>query len=516
MTTVTSANNPVWLFGVARVCPIIQPFCSNSEKISFQHWSWDTDVANAHTGSGSVKISVDKAWAEDYPISFSSRLAMKNDQYISVEAGKTYNISFWAKTSEMTGSGQVVIVQKDINKKNVAGTGAWINSASFNQGTRDWKRYFISLKASESTKYLELSSRILAGGYGTFWLDDFEIRRMDGALTNIIRTPSTDIQITSADGQTLYNEGSDYSVIDGEFNANTVADGVTYRFYPLNTPTQIELIPGGLISSEEPVLVKYDMALQLTKNAGTGLNGKAVYSVNESTTYKDSVCPYIENMMAELPSDYIFYMGSEVRGINRDSRNGAMENHELVAKNINEIYACAKNANPDVRIIIWDDMFNPWNNGDNVNYQALYGGKKGATEPKNTLLGRVTDLIPRIDLIPAAWFYDAGDAKQILKNTPSYFQNLGFEWLAAPSYNGMNIQEWVSVIKDQPMNIGIIDTTWFNYEGLFKASNHIWNNNQNTIDVSEENKKGAVTGITSYSELSTQGYTYVKKMRLNK
>ena len=118
-------------------------------------------------------------------------------------------------------------------------------------------------------------------------------------------------------------------------------------------------------------------------------------------------------------------------------------------------------------------------------YQFVYGGESGASEPINSQSPRVTDLIPRADLIPTLWYYWPGDPKGILKNSPAYFDNLGFEWIASPSFNGMNIQEWAAVIADRPMNLGLIDTSWWGYSGLQKTANHVWNNHQTTIVLPE-------------------------------
>jgi hypothetical protein len=191
-------------------------------------------------------------------------------------------------------------------------------------------------------------------------------------------------------------------------------------------------------------------------------------------------------MMTEFPSDYVFYQGvDEIRGINRDSRNANMENYELIAKDINNVYQCVKQKNPNAHMILWSDMFNPWNLGNDELYQFGYGGASGASEPIDSASPRVTDLIPRTDLIPALWYYWAGDRRGILENSPAYFDSKGFEWIAAPSFNGMNIQEWSTAIADRPMNLGLIHTTWWGYSGIDKTANHVWNNKQLTVILPE-------------------------------
>jgi hypothetical protein len=486
----TSDDSPGWYFGSRLLCPAGQHVCSNPEKTSFQHWEWITDPLpggnNTHSGAGAVKCTVSQFYPEDYPTEFGSSLRIRDSEFIPVEGGKTYTVSFWAKGDGITGgSPQVLIYQQDSTGKAVAGTSPGVNAANLRTGTYDWTQYFVSLRTATNTSQLTIKSYFRPGAYGSFTLDDFEIRRMDGALTNVIRTATSEIVIKSADGLNTYEEGSDYEIIDGELNNGTFLNGIRYSFYPLSEPTRVELLPGSNISPGESVKLQYDFALKLRGSANNSYWQRS-YSINEATTYTSHVCPYIEDIMSELPSDYVFYRGAdEIRGINRDSRNGSMENYELIAKDINNVYECVKQKNPHARMFIWNDMFDPWANGNDEYYQFAYGGKSGRSEPIDSESPRVTDLIPRQDLIPALWHYWPGDRRGQLRNSTAYFDNIGFEWIAAPSFNGMNIQEWAAAIADRPMNLGLIDTTWWGYSGLQKTANHVWNNQQVTFPAIE-------------------------------
>jgi hypothetical protein len=488
VTILTADETPGWYFEPRLLCPAGQPFCSSAEKISYQQWEWITSATpaddNTHSGAGAVKCTVSQSYADDHPADYSSTILLRNDQFIPVDGGKTYTVSFWAKAEGIIDAGpQVWVFQQDAAGQTVAGTKSSINSAILRTGSYDWTQYFVSLRTAESTSQLTLKARLRPGGYGTFTLDDFEVRRMDGALTNVIRSGSSNIIIRSVDDSVTYQEGNDYQVIDGEFSSDTFLNNVRYSFYPLNESTRIELLPGSSILADETVKLQYDFALKLKGSSNIGF-WQRNYSVNEAITYDAYVCPYIEEMMAEFPSDYVFYRGvDEIRGINRDSRNASMENYELIAKDINTVFACVKQQNPNARMFLWSDMFNPWNLGNEEFYQFQYGGRLGATEPINSANPRVTHLIPRADLIPALWYYWPGDRKGILANSPDYFDDAGFEWVAAPSFNGMNIQEWSTVIADRPMNLGLIGTSWWGYSGLQKTANHVWNNTQVTIVV---------------------------------
>ena len=515
VTVWMSDYNPGWYFTTKLLCPVGLPFCSSNEKIEYQQWEWTTNVvptdSNTHSGIGAVKLSVSQSWADDYPGEFSTTLQMRDDKYIPVEGGKTYTISFWGKADGVEGAiPQVTISQHDANKILVAGTSPSVNTALLDGKSYDWRQYFVSINTAINTRFLSIYSRLRPGGYGAIWLDDFEVRRMDGALTNIVRTGDSDIVIKSADGQITYMEGIDYKVVNGVFKSNTLVNNQGYRFYPLNTPTQIELIDTGRIIPGQQLMLDYDFAVKLSNNASS--NWASTYSINDARTYTSYVCPYIESLLRDFPSDYVFYMGAdEIRGINRDSRNGTMENYELIAKDITNVYNCVKQVNAGARMFIWDDMFNPWSNGNNEYYQSVYGGKTGASEPKDLGKPRVTDRIPKTDLIPDVWSYEAGDPKGILSSSPAYFENLGFEWVASPHFNSMNIQEWAHVIADRPMNLGMIHTTWNSYDSVNETANHVWNNTQITAMVPDLDADGVLDtsdnclNIANTSQVNTDG-----------
>jgi uncharacterized repeat protein (TIGR01451 family) len=476
-------------------------YLQNNSNNPTNSWAWAP--GEGRNGSNAMKMVVTEQYAGDNPNVFYGQLSQT--LYIPVEGGKTYTLSFWVKTQGVGGLRlpQITVVQYQQNKNDKSpGTNESITTDIIPTGTQDWTQHFLSIKTVPETAFLSIYARTGMGGYGTMYLDDFELRRMDGALTNVLRTASTGIRVTSIDGTTVYTNGVDYAADYGALDYYQVINGVGYSFYPLAIPnydpvTRVRLLPGGAIDPLQQVNIDYDFGLCLV-NGSTACR-KHTYSINDSWTYPNVVFPYMDKML-NLCSGYdangvcrplrtAFYPIDELWGVlNRDSRNGHMANYQLFATDINTIYEHVKSRS--LRLLFWDDMVNPWHNGNDPNLQHWTGGQVGATEPQDLTLPRTTALLPRTDLIPVVWQYDVADTQSIRANAPGYFEGAacdatGFEWVAAPFNKSDNVRAWADVIRNRPpgcnKNLGMIVTTWnYDYSGIDSTADYAWNLDQVT------------------------------------
>jgi hypothetical protein len=236
-------------------------------------------------------------------------------------------------------------------------------------------------------------------------------------------------------------------------------------------------LPSGAIDPSSVVNIDYDFAVMPV----TGAFRNPHYSVNDPWTYGRHVFPYLEEMIGTLRPVYTVYAGvSEIRGINRDSRNDGLENYELVADDLNRVYGRLKKIDPGLQIFLWDDMMNPWHSGDKEFVQSENGGGAiGATEPLNLSLPRVTDFIPRADLIQWSWWYSE-DTRGKIENSPDYFEGKSFPWLASPEDELANILEWAAACRGRPGCLGMIDWAAATQDGIEPLADYSWNTN--TID----------------------------------
>jgi hypothetical protein len=272
---------------------------------------------------------------------------------------------------------------------------------------------------------------------------------MDGALVNVIRANESDITVKAKDGNLIYEEGKDYRIIDGKME------------YPYNSnhrSFQIARIPSGRISEGEKVLVSYDYVIRMAPFAPWSVP----YCPFEPETYK-IMSEALEKIIETLQPKYISIGHDEIRGLNRDSRckKRNLSNAEILAYDINKLYEIIKELDPEVKILMWDDMLNPWHNGGDENYQIPFGGSKGKTAP-------AINIIPE-DIILMCWWYDSEDWLNKMKNSPAYFKSKGFDYLVAGWKDKENIKSWMEIARDRDDCIGIIITNWDGLEENLEA-----------------------------------------------
>ncbi len=266
-------------------------------------------------------------------------------------------------------------------------------------------------------------------------------------LINIIRTKESDILITSLDKRKIYQENIDYKIIEGD---------MSYPYSIDAKPSKILRVPSGSIKNAETALVSYDYVVRKCSFAKWSIP----YCPSSQRTYKimDSA---IKETIETFEPNYIDIGHDEIRGMNRDSRclERNLTNDQLLAEDINRLYSIAKAYDPDIKLLMWSDMLNPWHNGGDENYQVQFGGKKGKT-------ALAIDFIPK-DIIILLWCAN----EENIKNAPAYFKSKGFTYWV----NGI---KWLQSMKSKSECVGIMVATWHGWaeslEDIKKAAEAAW------------------------------------------
>lgn len=264
-------------------------------------------------------------------------------------------------------------------------------------------------------------------------------------LVNVIRDGEDEIVIKSKDRRKTYSEGKDYKVIDGQ---------VSFPFRSNNTPTQIARIADSQIEDDEEVLVSYTYFEN--KPAFNFPDSTITYCPSAKRTY-EIMSKTIKNVIEVLKPAYISIGHDEIRGINRDNRcrKRNLSNAGLLADDINKLYDICKSADPDVNVLMWNDMLNPYYNGGNADFEVQYEGLSGETYP-------AIDMIPNdIILMTAAY----GSDKDFCMKSSDFFDSKQFKYFVAGWNNKQNILEWAELAKNRRNCLGIIETTWYDWEG---------------------------------------------------
>ncbi|RKX92841.1 MAG: hypothetical protein DRP84_09365, partial [Spirochaetes bacterium] len=341
-----------------------------------------------------------------------------------------------------------------------------------------WKRHVFNFVTQPNCTCIHIAPSII-NGKGTAWFDDIELKRMNGSLVNVIRTETSDINITNLDKTITYREGIDYKIIDGDMRYCDYGKGDAYPYdFTNRAPSKIKRLEGGRIADGETVLVSYDFVLQFNP-----FPWKCTYCPCEQRTYEILFESLGALVKSPLVTDYIVIGDTEVFGMNRDSRclKADKTNAELLADDINKIYKFLNSIKPNIKILIYDDMLNPYHFGGRHTLQMVYGGRvKGGTSD-------AIDLIPK-DIIPIIWWYGSEDSKGKMKNSPNYYKSKNLSYLIATWYDEENIKMWIDILKKRKESLGMINTNWpdtpkgFEWKGLEFTANHSWNIMEEVVD----------------------------------
>ena len=275
---------------------------------------------------------------------------------------------------------------------------------------------------------------------------------------NVLITPSTRIEVRSADGKVLYVEGKDYRVIPGE---------TKYPFCKDAKPFRIARLPGGRIKDGEEVSVSYDYAPPWVK----------AYCPNEPLVY-EIMRRAIQGTVRLLRPRYLHIGHDEIWRMKTVSRciKAGRSNAENLAADLLKLLRFAREVDPNVKIMLWADMLNPFHNGLRVH-------KEDPTAP-------AADLIPKEPFIMNVWFYRPGLPTDLGWKSLKWFSEKGFATTGSPWYNARNAYEWANVCyiaRKQGMPcIGVIYTSWERkWDALSTLAEYAWRHAPNFRLLSE-------------------------------
>jgi hypothetical protein len=119
---------------------------------------------------------------------------------------------------------------------------------------------------------------------------------------------------------------------------------------------------------------------------------------------------------------------------------------EIFADDVKRMRAYARQADPNVRLMMWNDALDP------------YHGVSGYRH----LVDAVKEL-PR-DIVINVWWYDWPDTVGHLDKSTKYFLDLGFEVTGSPWFRRKNAYDWAQTLykygRNDPKVLGCIYTSW--------------------------------------------------------
>ena len=355
-------------------------------------------------------------------------------QRVKVRPHACYRFSCWVKTRELKPADGFRIM--------AIGAGKGGRQLTYFEGgvapTQDWKRVEVVFN-SLGESGVNLYAGVWGGESGTLWLDELALEEL--SLVNVLRREGCPLVVASADGRTVYEEGKDFQpVSDPKLGQDPYAGEYSVDH------------PGAALRLTDHSRIKDGQRLRVSWYHPVLTHGSQVMCCLSEPKVYDLLRDQARRVNELFHPTTFFMSHDEIRVGNwcracqaRKQTPGAM-----LADNARRCVAIIKEINPEARVVVWSDMFDPNHNA--VDKYYLVNG---------TLAGSWEGLPP--DVIIANW--NGGKAAASLK----WFADRGHSQIIAGYYDDAldNFTRWDKAARGVPKVIGFMYTTWqHKYEHL--------------------------------------------------
>lgn len=347
-------------------------------------------------------------------------------QRIACRPWSCFRLSAKIKTKGFQGKGELKLLA----------IGADGRSLSFHEvhpaADQDWTPIEVVFN-SLSNKEVNLYLGVWTGTQGKLWLDDWKLE--EPSLTNVLRRDACPFSVKSQDGKTTYEEGKDFlPVKDEKLGAYPYAG--EYGFGHEGPP--LKIVAGPRIKEGEKLLV-------------TWYHPVAVHGLQVACSLSDpKVFTLLEDQAARVqkalrPKTW-FMSHDEIRvtGWCDEALKSGKTPGRRLAENVRRCAEILRKLDPDARIVVWSDMFDPNHNA--VDQYYLVNG---------SLAGSWEGLDPKV--VMANW--NSGKAAASLK----FFADRGHPQILSGVYDTPGLEgfsSWNAAAKGVRGADGFMYTTW--------------------------------------------------------
>lgn len=349
-------------------------------------------------------------------------------QTVKLRPQTAYRFSCWVKTRNLAPTGSFHLL--------VLGAGSSGRQLTFHEGgvesNQDWKRLDVVFNSLDQTE-ANLYAGFWGAGKGQVWIDDLSVEEL--ALVNVLRRPGCPLTVKSADGKKIYQEGRDFEpVVDAKLGR--VPWEGEYEFD--HAGPAIKITPRSRIKNGDSLRVSwYHPAITHDSQVMCCLSEPKLATI---------LVDQARRLNALFHPRTFFMSHDEIRVANwcQACQGSKRTPGELLAENARLCTSILKRVNPQARVVVWSDMFDPHHNAVDK-YYLVNGSLKGSWEG----LGR--------DVMIANWNGDK--AAESLK----FFADRGHRQVIAGYYDGddlTNFQRWDAAARPVKGVVGFMYTTW--------------------------------------------------------
>lgn len=211
---------------------------------------------------------------------------------------------------------------------------------------------------------------------GKLWMDD--ARLIEEPLVNLVRRPGCPLIVKDESGQTMYEEGHDFAELHDPKLGTTPWPG---EFDIYHAPPSITLQSGSRIKDGQKLKVSYFHAVTIYDNqVPCSLTEPKVFEIVEDQ---------IQRVQKLFEPKTYFLSHDEIRVANwsdPERASGKTAGQQL-ADNVRHCAEIVRRINPQAKLCIWSDMFDPHHNAVK-DFYLVNGDLSGSWEglPQDTII----------------------------------------------------------------------------------------------------------------------------------
>lgn len=283
---------------------------------------------------------------------------------------------------------------------------------------------------------------------GRLWIDDIQVK--EEPLVNLVRRSGCPLIVKDESGRMTFEEGRDFAELRDPGLGTTPWPG---EFDIYHSPPLLTLLPGSRIKDGQKLLISYFHAVTIYDNqVPCSLTEPKVFEIIEDQ---------IRRVQKVFEPKMYFLSHDEIRVANwsdPDRASGKTAGQQL-ADNVRRCREIVQRVDPQARLCIWSDMFDPHHNAIR-NFYLVNGDFTGSWE----------GLTP--DTVIVNW-----NSEKPLDSL-KHFAARGHQQVLAGYYDAPpdRIKDWLKSGEGQKGITGVMYTTWrSNFGDLERFGRAAWN-----------------------------------------
>jgi hypothetical protein len=357
-------------------------------------------------------------------------------QSVEVEPHRAYRFSAWVRTKDLQPANSFRLL--------ILGASEGGRALTFFEGgvepSQEWKRVSVVFNSLDEVR-VNAYVGLWGPESGAIWVDDVAIQPL--GLTNVLRRGGAPFEVTSSDGETVYEEGRDFEPVADPLLGQVPWAG-EYSFD--HEGPSIRLIEGSRIADGERLSVSWYHPV--------AVYGGQVMCCPSEPRVIELLREQAQQVTALFRPRTFFMSHDEIRCLNWDRScvDRGLTPGQILARNVEQCVAILDAVAPGCEVVTWSDMFDPTHNAVKGPYYLVNGSLEGSW------LG----LPSRVSV--ANW--NSGRAAESLQ----FFANRGHRQILAGYYDGdpsASFQSWDTAAHGVRGVDGFLYTTWANrYDDL--------------------------------------------------